>query len=157
MSYHIKKVKHTRWVCYAHTPTNPLSKVVEGYNYTIVKKRYQIYWVSLTHWASSQNRTDISNLEGWHNSRYTILACCVPSWIRTMDPLVNSQVLYRWAKKTFCREDRIWTCDLLVPNQARYRATLLPYFISHMSKNTTNIQKKTFKNKKPRTFCVQGF
>jgi hypothetical protein len=26
-----------------------------------------------------------------------------------------------------------------------------------MSKNTTNIQKKTFKNKKPRTFCVQGF
>jgi hypothetical protein len=26
-----------------------------------------------------------------------------------------------------------------------------------MSKNTTNIQKKTFKNKKPRTFYVQGF
>jgi hypothetical protein len=26
-----------------------------------------------------------------------------------------------------------------------------------MSKNTTKIQKKTFKNKKPRTFYVQGF
>ena len=25
---------------------------------------------------------------------------CVPSWIRTMDHLVNSQVLYHWAKKT---------------------------------------------------------
>ena len=28
----------------------------------------------------------------------------------------------------FCRRCRIWTCDLLVPNQARYRATLISVF-----------------------------
>ena len=27
-----------------------------------------------------------------------------------------------------CREDRVRTCDPLVPNQVRYRTALLPYF-----------------------------
>ena len=30
----------------------------------------------------------------------------------------------------FCREDRIRTCDPLVPNQVRYRPALLPDFFS---------------------------
>ena len=36
----------------------------------------------------------------------------------------------------FCREDRIRTCDPLVPNQVRYRPALLPELIRESPKKT---------------------
>ena len=175
------KIKHTRWFCYNHTPTTSSLKLwkattipllrngTKSIGYLLPLERMKGIEPSSPTWKEGVMTIIRHSRFGWNQTRSVhrdlvvdfrqsgTRHFCVLSWIWTMDHLINSQGLYRWAKKTLCREDRIWTCDLLVPNQARYRATLLPYFISHMSKNTTNIQKKTFKNKKPRTFCVQGF
>ena len=35
--------------------------------------------------------------------------------------------------KALCRDGKIRTCDLLVPNQARYRATLHPELLTYIS------------------------
>ena len=52
--------------------------------------------------------------------------CCADSELRYLDPEINSFVLCLWAKSAYCRECQIRTDDLLVPNQARYRTTLIP-------------------------------
>ena len=67
---------------------------------------------------------------------------CTPEWIRTTNPQLRRLMLYpielRALFKTgfFCRGGRIWTCDLLLPKQARYRATLRPEFLYHSLINT---------------------
>jgi hypothetical protein len=54
-----------------------------------------------------------------------------PNWIRTNDRLLRRQLLYPtelWGQNPVkkCRGGRIRTYDLLLPKQARYRATLHP-------------------------------
>ena len=74
-----------------------------------------------------------------------ILSQSDPVWIRTKDLLLRRQLLYpaelrgRFSKKKgmishpLCRGGQIRTDDLLLPKQARYRATLHPEKISFQS------------------------
>ena len=132
-----------------------LFKVVEGNNYTIVKKRYQIYWVSLTPWANERNRTFVSYLEGRSNDHYTTFAIASSHGFEPWTTWLTAKCSTTELRRHLRRGGRIWTYDLLVPNQARYRATLHPVLISHKPKNTTKIIKKHIKNKKPRTLMFR--
>ena len=53
-----------------------------------------------------------------------------PSGIEPLTPCVQGRCSPSWAKAPILilngREDRIWTCDPLVPNQVHYQAVLLP-------------------------------
>ena len=51
---------------------------------------------------------------------------CADGELRYLNLLINSQLLCRWATSACCWECRIRTYGLLVPNQARYRTTLIP-------------------------------
>ncbi len=63
----------------------------------------------------------------------TLFLKCDSVWIRTKDLLLRRQLLYptelrnHWLRTVVaCRDGRIRTCDLHIPNVARYRATLHP-------------------------------
>ena len=150
------KIKHTRWFCYDHTPTTSSLKLWKATTIPLFKKWYQIYWVSLTPWANERNRTFVSYLEGRSNDHYTTFAIASSHGFEPW----TSWLTAKRSKPTELRRHlrrggRIWTYDLLVPNQARYRATLHPVLISHKPKNTTKIIKKPLKNKKPRTLMFR--
>ena len=80
---------------------------------------------------------------------YTYYPLCVPSWIRTMDLFVNSELLSHWAKKTIVG---IPGFEPGTPWSQTKCATGLRYIpnLYHMSKNTTKIKKN------PELSNVQG-
>ena len=54
-----------------------------------------------------------------------------PRRIELLTSCVQSRRSPSWAKAPINgREDRIWTCDPLVPNQVHYQAVLLPDYIN---------------------------
>ena len=62
-----------------------------------------------------------------------------PRRIELLTSCVQSRRSPSWAKAPINgREDRIWTCDPLVPNQVHYQAVLLPvYIIGALDRNWT--------------------
>ena len=64
-----------------------------------------------------------------------------PSGIEPLTPCVQGRCSPSWAMAPIFingREDRIWTCDPLVPNQVHYQAVLLPvYIIGALDRNWT--------------------
>ena len=152
------KIKHTRWFCYNHTPTTSSLKLWKATTIPLLRNGTK----SIGYLLPRERMKGIEpSSPTWKEGVMTIIRhshFCVPWWIRTTDLFVNSELLSHWAKKTLCRVGRIRTYEFSSSQTKRGNLTpQLLYFISHMSKNTTNIQKKTFKNKKPRTFYVQGF
>lgn len=59
-----------------------------------------------------------------------------PDWTRTSNLFDANEILSQLSYRPISRGDRIWTCDLLVPNQPRYQAALHPEYPALLQTNT---------------------